>query len=335
MSSAPGSTLVEVRDLVKTYTVGLRRRKVHAVRGLSFSVQRGEVFGIVGPNGAGKTSTIKILTGLMRQSAGSAELFGLPSIEVASRRRLGYLPEGPYFYEHLKPAELLSYYGRLHGMDAATLKRRIPALIERVGLSHAADRPLKKFSKGMRQRAGLAQALINDPELVILDEPQSGLDPLGRREVRDLIFELKGQGKTVVFSSHILPDVEAVCDRVALFHQGRIIEQGRLDDLLTERTYGYEVTLSGLSAEREEHVARRIPGYIESERRGALLEVHVALEGYDLVATAEAARALGARVEMVRPLREDLEQIFIRDTGEPALSPAEHDEMSAEDKEDG
>lgn len=302
--------LVEVKDLHKTYVVGIRRKKFQAVRGLSFSVRRGEVFGIVGPNGAGKTTTIKILTGLMRPTSGQAKLFGLSTDSIESRRKLGYLPEGPYFYEHLKVRELLTYYGQLHGLSKDVLNARIPTLIERVGLGHALDRPLKKFSKGMRQRAGLAQALINDPELVILDEPQSGLDPVGRRDVRDLIFELKQQGKTVVFSSHILPDVEAVCDRVALFHQGKIIESGTLDDLLGKRTHSYEVVISGLMDTSSLH---KLPGYIDASRRGELFEAKFELD-YDLAAVASTVSTQGGKVESVRPLREDLEQIFIRDT---------------------
>ncbi len=306
--------LVQVEDLHKTYVVGIRRKKFQAVRGLSFEVRRGEVFGIVGPNGAGKTTTLKILTGLMRPTSGRARLFGLDTSSIESRRKLGYLPEGPYFYEHLKAEELLRYYGQLHGLGKDVLNERVPKLIERVGLGHALDRPLKKFSKGMRQRAGLAQALINDPELVILDEPQSGLDPVGRREVRDLIFELKEQGKTVVFSSHILPDVEAVCDRIALFHQGKIIETGSLDDLLGKRTHSYELTVSGSALALQE--LQPLEDVLAVSKRGELFEVRCALD-YDLAKIATRIDELGGKVESVRPLREDLEQIFIRDTTTP------------------
>ncbi len=309
-STSSKDLLVEVKDLHKTYVVGLRRKKFHAVRGLSFSVKRGEVFGIVGPNGAGKTSTIKILTGLMKASSGEAKLFGMSTRSIESRRKLGYLPEGPYFYEHLKVKELLTYYGQLHGLDHQTLNQRIPELIERVGLSHATDRPLKKFSKGMRQRAGLAQALINDPELVILDEPQSGLDPIGRREVRDLIFDLKQRGKTVVFSSHILPDVEAVCDRVALFNKGKIIEEGLLDDLLGKRTHSYEVLVANL---KDISSLMTLKGYIDHSLRGELYEVRFDLD-YDLAQVADEVNQRGGTIQSVQPLREDLEQIFIRDT---------------------
>lgn len=302
--------LVEVEDLHKTYVVGIRRKKFQAVRGLSFQVRRGEVFGIVGPNGAGKTTTIKILTGLMRPTSGSAKLFGISTDSIESRRKLGYLPESPYFYEHLKAPELLRYYGQLHGLSSDVLEQRIPQLIERVGLSHATDRPLKKFSKGMRQRAGLAQALINDPDLIILDEPQSGLDPVGRREVRDLIFDLKRQGKTVVFSSHILPDVEAVCDRVALFHKGKIIEQGSLDDLLGKRTHSYELLIANLS---EPSQLDTLPGLLNTSRRGDFIEARFALD-YDLPGTAQRVQELGGSIQSIQPLREDLEQIFLRDT---------------------
>ena len=301
--------LIDVRDLEKTYVVGLRRRKVHAVRGISFDVRRGEIFGIVGPNGAGKTSTIKIMTGLMRQTKGSVRLFGHPTHDVASRRRLGYLPEGPYFYEHLKVEELLMYYGRLHGMTRRDVHARADELIDRVGLGHARGRPLRKFSKGMRQRAGLAQALINDPELVILDEPQSGLDPTGRKEVRDLIFDLKQRGKTVVFSSHILPDVEAVCDRVALFHQGELKELGALEDLMSQRTKGYEIMVRGL-----QHDDLPPFDHFRCAYRRAEVTIMEFEPELDLPHTIAAIHGAGGEVQAVSPQRDDLEDIFLRDT---------------------
>ena len=303
--------LIEVRDLAKTFRVGFRRRKVEAVRGVSFDVRRGEIFGIVGPNGAGKTTIIKILTGLMRPTRGEARLFGRPVEDIESRRELGYLPEGPYFYEHLKAPELLRYYGQLHGLDPKVIDERTPRLIERVGLAHATDRPLKKFSKGMRQRAGLAQALINDPELVILDEPQSGLDPLGRKDVRDLIFELKQQGKTVVFSSHILPDVEAVCDRVALFHKGELKEVGALDELMSRRTRGFEIVASGVDRAKLEGM----PALRTIEPRGGLLELSFEVD-VDIAQAIQYIIDRGGNVQSMRPLRDDLERVFLRDTSE-------------------
>lgn len=306
MGSPP---IVEVKDLHKVYRVGIRRKKFVGVKGVSFEVYPGEIFGIVGPNGAGKTSTIKILTGLMKPTSGYARMFGEPVDDIESRRRLGYLPEGPYFYEHLKAPELLRYYGQLHGLDSATMDKRIPELIARVGLSHATDRPLKKFSKGMRQRAGLAQALINNPELVILDEPQSGLDPVGRKEVRDLIFELKQQGKTVIFSSHILPDVEAVCDRVALFHKGEIKEIGSLDELMSRRTKGFEVITSGL----KEDDLRQLTGLQHTAQRGELWELEFGAD-LDMAQAINEIVKSGGNIQSIRPLRDNLEQVFLRDT---------------------
>ena len=301
--------IVEVKDLHKVYRVGIRRKKFVGVKGVSFEVYPGEIFGIVGPNGAGKTSTIKILTGLMKPTSGYARMFGEPVDDIESRRRLGYLPEGPYFYEHLEAPELLRYYGQLHGLDSATMDKRIPELIARVGLSHATDRPLKKFSKGMRQRAGLAQALINNPELVILDEPQSGLDPVGRKEVRDLIFELKQQGKTVIFSSHILPDVEAVCDRVALFHKGEIKEIGSLDELMSRRTKGFEVITSGL----KEDDLRQLTGLQHTAQRGELWELEFGAD-LDMAQAINEIVKSGGNIQSIRPLRDNLEQVFLRDT---------------------
>ena len=304
--------IVQVHDLHKTYKTKWLRREVQAVRGVSFEVKRGEIFGIVGPNGAGKTTTIKILTGLIRATRGSASLFGRPVDDVASRRRLGYLPEGPYFYEHLSVAELLRYYGSLHGMSRAEIAARAPALIERVGLAHAGKRQLGKFSKGMRQRAGLAQALINDPELVILDEPQSGLDPVGRKEVRDLIFELKREGKTVILSSHILPDVEAVCDRVAVVHRGEVKELGSLYELTSERVLHTEVLVRAQGVDADA-LRAELDGLELVERRAEVLVLRFGGE-VALRATLEALFARDVEVLSVTPQRENLEDVFLRDT---------------------
>lgn len=308
-------TFIEVKDLEKTYTVGIRRKKFQAVKGISFEVHQGEIFAIVGPNGAGKTSTLKMLTGLIKPTGGSARIFGHPVTHVESRRRMGYLPEGPYFYEHLTVRELLHYYGALHGIARADLVNRTNELIERVGLTHAEKRPIRKFSKGMRQRAGLAQALINDPELVILDEPQSGLDPVGRKEVRDLIFDLKRQGKTVVLSSHILPDVEAVCDRVAVLHQGELKEIGTLHELTSERNASIEIFVRPMSAKALD----QLKGLKLKETRGQILVLR--FEGHvDLRETIEHLYQLGAEILSVTPQKENLEDVFLRDTGQKARS---------------
>ncbi len=310
--------LVHVEHLHNTYVTCWRHRRVEAVRGISFSVQRGEIFGIVGPNGAGKTTTLKVLTGLVRPSSGVARLMGKPVHDVESRRRLGYLPEGPYFYEHLNVVELLSFYGSLLGVPRQTLRERAERLIAEVGLEHARTRPIRKFSKGMRQRAGFAQALNNDPELVILDEPQTGLDPVGRKDVRDLIFRLKSQGKTVVISSHILPDVEAVCDRVAVLHRGEIQEIGSLHELTSERTAYYEFIVRNVS----ESLVRGLDSLRLVEARGDVLMLRFD-PGIDLPEVFARLVALGAQILSMNPHRENLEDVFLRDTYGRDASPQE------------
>lgn len=299
---------VEVNGVSKTFRVGFLRRKVEAVRGVSFDVYKGEIFGIVGPNGAGKTTTIKMMTGLVRPDHGSIRVQGKSVTDVETRRTLGYLPENPYFYEHLRVEELLRFYGQLHGIDAKILKKRIPELIEKVGLSHAIDRRLSKFSKGMRQRAGLAQALINDPELVILDEPQTGLDPFGRKDVRDLIFELKQKGKTVLFSSHILPDVEAVCDRVVLIHKGQVLDVGTLDELTGKRVKAYEVIARDVT---------QVPNHVKVlQQQGNAHYLEVQTES-ELQACLQSLSGQGATITSVTPRKEDLEDVLIRDMSNP------------------
>ncbi len=234
-------SILEVQDLRKTFTRGLSRRKTEAVRGISFSVDPGQVFGFLGPNGAGKTTTIKILMGLIFPTAGRASVLGAPAGDREAKAKLGYLPENPYFYDYLSASELLDMVGRLHGLAAPERRRRVGELVERVGLTHAGKRPLRSFSKGMLQRAGLAQALMGDPELVVLDEPMSGLDPLGRKEVRDLIFELRDRGKTVFFSTHILADASMLCDRVGILVRGELRDVGPLGKLLSPKVHSVDV----------------------------------------------------------------------------------------------
>lgn len=224
---------IEIQDLQKVFRLGVRLKKIEAVSGISFKVPKGAVFGFLGPNGAGKTTTIKMLTGLIHPTSGNAQLLGEAIGTSSVRMKLGYLPEHPYFYDYLSGLETLMFYGGLFGIKGKDLRNRAHELLDRVGLGEAKDRRVRKYSKGMTQRMGIAQALINDPELVILDEPLSGLDPIGRKEVREILVELKQAGKTIFFSSHILADIEMICDEVAIIHKGKLIESGSISDLLT------------------------------------------------------------------------------------------------------
>jgi ABC-2 type transport system ATP-binding protein len=240
-------SVVDIENLTKDFSVGFwKKRPIRALDNLCLQVEAGQIFGFLGPNGAGKSTTIKILMHLLHPTSGKARILGEPVDSVAMHQRIGYLPENPYFYDYLTPAELLTYMGRLFGLRGTGLSRKVDALLESVGMSDARNLALRKFSKGMVQRIGISQALINDPEVVFLDEPMSGLDPLGRMEVRRIITSLKERGVTVFFSSHVLPDVEALCDRIAILNKGKLQETGTLDEILKVRIEGYEVILSGL-----------------------------------------------------------------------------------------
>jgi ABC-2 type transport system ATP-binding protein len=224
--------IVETRNLSKVYRDFWGRQKVRALKALDLEIRQGEIFGLLGPNGSGKTTTIKLLLGLLFPTSGQALIFGRDATDVSKNERLGYLPEESYLYRFLNAEETLDFYGRLFDMPAAVRRKRSAELIDLVGLNWAKRRQLKEYSKGMARRIGLAQALINDPELILLDEPTSGLDPIGTREMKDLILKLKAQGKTVVMCSHLLADVQDVCDRIAILHQGELKELGRVDSLL-------------------------------------------------------------------------------------------------------
>ncbi|MCA9236710.1 MAG: ABC transporter ATP-binding protein [Planctomycetales bacterium] len=225
--------VLQTRALSKVYRDFWGRQKVRALKALDLEVRRGEVFGLLGPNGSGKTTTMKLVLGLLFPTEGEAVVFGRPASDVSKNERIGYLPEESYLYRFLNAEETLDFYGRLFDMPASTRAERVDALIKQVGLDKARKRPLQEYSKGMTRRIGLAQALINDPELILLDEPTSGLDPIGTREMKDMIIKLKEQGKTVVMCSHLLADVQDVCDRIAILHQGELKELGRVDELLT------------------------------------------------------------------------------------------------------
>jgi ABC-2 type transport system ATP-binding protein len=324
---AGDSPVIAVEDLRKTYRTPFRRRKVDALQGVTLSVQPGEIFGFLGPNGAGKTTTIRILMGLISATGGTASIFGHAVPSRAARQRVGFLPEQPYFYDYLTVGELLDLVGRLFGIDRATRRARADRLIDRVGLGRARVQSLKKFSKGMLQRAGLAQALMNDPDVVVLDEPMSGLDPIGRKEVRDLILELRDAGKTVFFSSHILTDVEAIADGVAIVARGRIQALGSPHDLLRQTVLGVDVTvrLPDDEAAADAAAAALGDGADRVRRAGPELALTVAGDA-DLDALLARGRDLGAHVVAVAPRHETLEELFLRRTGAAGADDDDDDE---------
>jgi ABC-2 type transport system ATP-binding protein len=318
---------IDVHDLRKTYRTPFARKKVEALRGVTFRVERGHIFGFVGPNGAGKTTTIRTLMGLIRPSGGTARLLGHPVGSRAARFRIGFLPESPYFYDYLTVGELCDLAGRLFGMPRAARRRRADELIDKVGLGGARGLPLKKFSKGMLQRAGLAQALMNDPELVVLDEPMSGLDPIGRKEVRDLILELRDQRKTVFFSTHILSDVEAITDRVAIIARGELQAHGTPAELVSQRLQGVDVVVR-LPASIPDGDGGLAGGASRARRVGDELSLTLPADA-DVDAWIARAHAAGAQVLQVAPRHETLEDLFVRRVAPPAPGDAAAGEAAA------
>lgn len=249
--------VIETRNLTKVYRDFWGRQKVRALKALDLEVRRGEIFGLLGPNGSGKTTTIKLLLGLLFPTSGRALVFGKDASDVGKNERIGYLPEESYLYKFLNADETLDFYARLFNIPASERRERIDRLIGEVKLQGARRRQLKEYSKGMTRRIGLAQALINDPELILLDEPTTGLDPIGTREMKDLILRLRDEGKTVLLCSHLLPDIQDVCDRIAILHQGELKELGRIDALLTVQNET-EIRARGLSREAEEEIRKVI-----------------------------------------------------------------------------
>jgi ABC-2 type transport system ATP-binding protein len=295
---------LELRGLRKAYRGHLGIGRSLALDGLDLVVEPGQVFGLLGPNGAGKTTTLKLILGLLRPDRGEVRIFGEPT-SPGVRSRVGYLPENPYFYDYLTAEEFLDFYARLQGLSREERRTKIPATLERVGLADRASTALRKFSKGMVQRLGLAQAIQHDPELVILDEPMSGLDPIGRREVRDLILELRRSGRTVFFSSHILQDAEMICDRVAVLDRGRLRATGKLSDLVSSAVRWFEVSI---------RVASPAPGFevLSSEGVEHLLRV---ADVEALSRLLDATRREGGVVLAVWPRRDTLEDLFLREIG--------------------
>jgi ABC-2 type transport system ATP-binding protein len=306
--------ILRTEALTKIFEVGVRARRVVAVEDLSLEVSAGEIFGFVGPNGAGKTTTIKMLMGLIFPTRGRAFVFDTPIPSEAARARIGYLPEQPAWYEFLTGLEALEFFARLAGVAGERRRRRCEELLGMVGLAGSEGRQIRKYSKGMQQRLGIAQALVGDPAFVILDEPMSGLDPVGRKEVRDLMLGLRRQGTTVFFSTHILPDVESLCDRVGVILGGRLRDVGRIGELLSPRVRAVEVTAVPGPA------SGALDGGQLLARDGDRLAVSFADEG----AAQAAVRALvagGGRLISVVPHRETLEEFFVRRLDEAGARP--------------
>jgi len=302
--------VLDVQNLTKVYTGDLFKPKSTALGGISIAVQQGEIFGFLGQNGAGKTTTLKIIMGLNRSTSGAVTIFGKPADDVSVRAQVGYLPEHPYFYDYLTATEFMTLYARLFG-----LRRFDPApLLARVGLEAARHQRLRRFSKGMLQRVGIAQALINDPALLILDEPMSGLDPSGRRLVRDLILDLKARGKTVFFSSHIISDVEAMCDRIAILHRGQICAAGRIDELL----HGphRRITVSGVGANARQVLAAA--GHPATETAEGLTFVALSEEAVWVIL--DHVRKAGGAVVAIVDGRPALETFFMQTIADKAAA---------------
>jgi len=303
---------IETFQLEKSYTVGFwRKRRVAGLKPLSLSVEQGEVFGCLGPNGAGKTTTLKLLMGLIFPSGGSARILGMEIADPRMKALIGFLPEQPYFYDYLTAAELLEYYAQLSGVPARQHTRRVQEMLARVGLAGSGRTQLRKLSKGMLQRVGIAQAILHDPKVVFLDEPMSGLDPLGRREVRDLIQGLKDDGKTVFFSTHILSDAEALCDRVAILHKGELRGVGAVDDLTARAQSKIDILFHGLQA-----MTLLSALGAECHSTGETVRAVISEDRQD--AALDALRREGARLISLTPVRATLEEYFIERLGEKA-----------------
>ncbi len=312
----PGSTspAVRVSGLTKSFSRGLRRTPVLALNAVDLEVATGEVFGLLGPNGAGKTTLLKILLGLVRPSAGQASLLGVPADSPRARARIGYLPENHRFPAFLTATQMLDIYGRLAGVDSASRRRRIPELLELVSMAKWADTRIRQFSKGMMQRVGIAQALMNDPEIVFLDEPTDGVDPVGRKDIRNIVVELRRQGKTIFLNSHLLSEIERVCTRVAIMNEGHVVRDGSVD-ALTQVESGYRITSTRVSdPARLGLVVPDAPNPDSSTF--TYLAQNVGRD--DLNGIVDQLRRDGVLIEAIEPVRQTLEDYFIEVVGREA-----------------
>jgi ABC-2 type transport system ATP-binding protein len=300
---------IETQNLTKEYPYGfLHLKRKTSLENLTMQIEYGEVFGFLGPNGAGKSTTIKLLMGIIFPTAGSAQILGKPVNDVSMHRDIGYLPEQPYFYDYLTAAEVLDYFARFHGFSATERKERVQKMLQKVGLETAGKIQLRKFSKGMLQRVGLAQAIVHDPKLLILDEPMSGLDPMGRREVRDIILELKNAGKTILFSTHILSDAETLCDRVGVIAGGQLRGVGAPGSIVGVKSLGMEIIfeLTGSGAQIEKVHAKAAKS--GANYRMSVIEL-------DLYAALEELRGAGAKIISVTQIKPTLEDFFMELVG--------------------
>lgn len=295
---------LKIENLHKSFKTGFIPKRKEILKGISLTVKEGEIFGYLGPNGAGKTTTLKCILGLIFPDEGKIEIFGLPHLSLEAKEKIGFLPENPYFYEYLTASEFLGLFGDVFLTGKKEKKEKIKELLHLVDLEKWANLPLRKFSRGMLQRIGLAQSLFNEPSLVFLDEPLGGLDPLGRKEIRDIIVRLKREGKTVLLSSHILQDIELICDRVAILVNGRITDQGSLHDLISEKILFTEMTISGVEQKDLKGLAERFSYHGEQTLLKVFEEEHIE----KIVAIVQAKKG---KIHSLIPRTVTLEDLFV------------------------
>jgi len=297
--------MLEINQVHQSFRSGFWLNRVEILKGVSFQVPARSVFGFLGPNGAGKTTLIHLIVGMKRPREGVVLWKGVPTFQNSAKSSIGYLPERPYFHDFLTGEEFLVYFGRLSGMKKSTVLSRVQGVLASVGMSHARKLELRKYSKGMLQRIGIAQAILHDPELLVLDEPMSGLDPTGRKEIRELILELSREGRTILFSSHVIPDVEAICDRVAIIRQGKVVDTGVVSNFLEQETIGVEVEVAGLTSDQlpiSSHIK------VISEKTSTVRVQIVSREHVEVVL--RQMMDLGGRIRAVVPIRSSLEERY-------------------------